>query len=150
MSVSLNGAPVARVLITTDAVGGIWTYSLNLARGLARHRVETLLVATGPSPSAAQAHEAANVKGLKLIETGLPLDWTAAELDVWNILIASDKMSDQMAYNIVKTLFEKKPELVAVHGEAKNIDLKNQATGSPIPFHPGAKKYLAEQGIKVN
>ena len=73
-----------------------------------------------------------------------------AELDVWNILITSDKMSDQMAYNIVKTLFEKKPELVAVHGEAKNIDLKNQATGSPIPFHPGAKKYLAEQGIKVN
>jgi TRAP transporter TAXI family solute receptor len=73
-----------------------------------------------------------------------------AELDVWNILIASDKMSDQMAYNIVKTLFEKKPELVAVHGEAKNIDLKNQAAASPIPFHPGAKRYLAEQGIKVN
>src|SRR6202008_2935135 len=32
------------------------------------------------------------------------------EIDVWNILITSDKMSDQMAYNIVKTLFEKKPE----------------------------------------
>ena len=73
-----------------------------------------------------------------------------AEIDVWNILIASDKMSDQMAYNIVKTLFEKKPELVAVHAEAKNIDLKSQASGSPIPFHPGAKKYLADQGIKVN
>ena len=29
-----------------------------------------------------------------------------AEVDVWNILIASDKMSDQMAYNIVKTLLE--------------------------------------------
>jgi TRAP transporter TAXI family solute receptor len=72
-----------------------------------------------------------------------------AEIDVWNILIASDKMSDQMAYTIVKTLFEKKPELVAVHGEAKNIDLKNQAAGTPIPFHPGAKKYLEEQGIKV-
>ena len=62
----------------------------------------------------------------------------------------NDKMSDQMAYNIVKTLFEKKPELVAVHKEAKNIDLKSQAIGSPIPFHPGAKKYLEEQGVKVN
>ena len=78
------------------------------------------------------------------------VDKANAELDVWNILIASDKMSDQMAYNIVKTLFEKKPELVLVHAEAKNIDLKNQAQGSPIPFHPGAKKYLAEQGIKVD
>ena len=72
------------------------------------------------------------------------------EVDVWNILVASDKMSDQMAYNIVKTVFEKKPELVAVHSEAKNIELKSQSLGSPIPFHPGAKKYLEEQGIKVN
>jgi hypothetical protein len=72
-----------------------------------------------------------------------------AEVDVWNILITNDKMSDQMAYAIVKTLFEKKPELVAVHKEAQNIELKNQPIGSPIPFHPGAKKYLEEQGIKV-
>jgi len=73
-----------------------------------------------------------------------------ANVDVWNILVVSDKMSDQMAYNIVKTLFEKKAEIVAVHREADNIDLKNQAHGSPIPFHPGAKKYMEEKGIKVN
>ncbi len=59
-------------------------------------------------------------------------------------------MSDKMAYNIVKTLFEKKPELVAVHKEAQNIKLKNQKIGSPIPFHPGARKYFAEQGVKLN
>ena len=59
-------------------------------------------------------------------------------------------MTDPMAYSIVKTLFEKKAQLVAVHGEAKNIELKSQPTGSPIPFHPGAKKYYEEQGIKVN
>jgi len=72
-----------------------------------------------------------------------------AEVDVWNILVVSDKMSDQMAYNIVKTLFEKKPELVAVHKEAENIDLRNQPIGSPIPFHPGAKKYFDEKGVSV-
>jgi TRAP transporter TAXI family solute receptor len=70
-------------------------------------------------------------------------------IDVWNILVTSDKMSDSMAYSIVKTLFEKKPELVAVHKEAENIDMKNQAIGSPLPFHPGAKKYLEEHGVKV-
>ena len=70
-------------------------------------------------------------------------------IDVWNILVTDDKMSDATAYNIVKTLFEKKPDLVAVHKEAQNIDLKNQAVGSPIPFHPGAKKYLEEHGVKV-
>jgi len=71
------------------------------------------------------------------------------EVDVWNILVTNDKMSDQMAYNIVKTLVEKKPELVAVHKEAEKIDLASQSAGSPIPFHPGAKKYLEERGIKV-
>jgi hypothetical protein len=77
-------------------------------------------------------------------------DKANAEVDVWNILVSSDKMSDQMAYTIVKTLFEKKPELVAVHREAQNIELKSQPQGSPIPFHPGARKYFEEQGIKVN
>lgn len=70
-------------------------------------------------------------------------------IDVWNILVTDDKMSDQMAYNIVKTLFDKKAELVAVHKEAQNIDLKNQAVASPVPFHPGAKKYFEEHGVKV-
>jgi TRAP-type uncharacterized transport system substrate-binding protein len=37
-------------------------------------------------------------------------------------------------------------------GTARNVwvpDLKSQEHGSPIPFHPGAKKYLEELGIKV-
>jgi len=76
-------------------------------------------------------------------------DKPVAIIDIWNILVTDDKMSDAMAYNIVKTLFEKKPELVAVHREAENIDMKNQAVGSPVPFHPGAKKYLEEHGVKV-
>ena len=77
-------------------------------------------------------------------------DKPSATVDVWNILVTNDKMSDQMAYAIVKTLFEKKAELVAVHKEAQNIELKSQSIGSPIPFHPGARKYFEEQGIKFN
>jgi TRAP transporter TAXI family solute receptor len=75
-------------------------------------------------------------------------DKASDNIDVWNILVASDKMSDKMAYDIVKTLWEKKPELVAVHKEAQNIDLKWQKIGSPLPYHPGAKKYFEEQGVK--
>jgi TRAP transporter TAXI family solute receptor len=67
---------------------------------------------------------------------------------VWNILVTNDKMSDKMAYDIVKTLWEKKPELIAVHKEAENIDLKWQKSGTSVPYHPGAKKYLEEQGVK--
>lgn len=69
-------------------------------------------------------------------------------LDVWNLLVADAKMSDEMAYTIVKTLFEHKDELVAVHREAENIRLEAQAEASPIPMHPGALKYYEEQGLK--
>ena len=75
-------------------------------------------------------------------------DKPVENIDVWNILVTNDKMSNEMAYQIVKTLMEKKPELVAVHKEATNIDIRYQAVGSPLPWHPGAKKYFEEQGVK--
>jgi glycosyltransferase involved in cell wall biosynthesis len=61
-----------RVLVTTDAVGGVWVYSLELARALAPLGVDVLLAVMGPSPDEAQHREAA---GIRLIDTGLPLDW---------------------------------------------------------------------------
>jgi TRAP transporter TAXI family solute receptor len=70
---------------------------------------------------------------------------------VMNILVAHESMDDKTAYNIVKTIFDRKDDIVAVHKEAANFKLENQkAAASPIPFHPGALKYFAEKGVKVN
>ena len=70
-------------------------------------------------------------------------------VDVWNILVTGDRMTDDAAYSIVKTLVEKKAELVAVHKEAESFSLENQVQErSPIPFHPGALKYFKEKGVK--
>ena len=69
---------------------------------------------------------------------------------VWNILVANANMPDQEAYDIVKTVFDKKADLVAVHKEAENFVMENQKKeNSPIPFHPGAAKYFAEKGAQV-
>ena len=69
---------------------------------------------------------------------------------VWNILVANEKMPDDIAYAVVKIIFDHKPDLVAVHKEADNIDYKYQLTGnSPVPWHPGALKYFAEKGVKM-
>ncbi len=69
--------------------------------------------------------------------------------EVWNILVTGNRMSDDDAYKIVKTLVEHKPELVAVHKEAESFSLDNQVQDrSPIPFHPGALKYFKEKGVK--
>ena len=59
-------------------------------------------------------------------------------------------MPDQVAYNIVKTFIEHRDDLIAVHGEAKNIELAKQTkANSPIPWHPGAVKYFTEKGVKM-
>src|SRR5919202_6048599 len=57
----LNARP-ERVLMTTDAVGGVWTYALDLAAGLAAEGIETRLVGLGPRPSERQL-EAARAAG---------------------------------------------------------------------------------------
>src|SRR6478736_6308399 len=70
---------------------------------------------------------------------------------VQNILVANAKMSDKVAYDIVKTFIEKRDELVAVHAEAESIKLENQSPkNSPIPWHPGAVKYFSDKGLKMN
>ncbi|MEA2950227.1 MAG: uncharacterized protein QOI40_5557 [Alphaproteobacteria bacterium] len=69
---------------------------------------------------------------------------------VWNILVTNDKMTDDIAYAIVKIIFDKKADLVAVHKEAENVDYKYQIKeSSPVPWHPGALKYFAEKGVKM-
>jgi uncharacterized protein len=69
---------------------------------------------------------------------------------VTNLLAAHQNMDDKTAYAIVKALFENRVDLVRVHAEAVNIKFENQkAENSPLPWHPGALKYYAEQGIKI-
>ena len=58
-------------------------------------------------------------------------------------VVTGAKMTDDDAYNIVKTLVEKKADIVAVHKEAESFSLDNQVQErTPIPFHPGALRYF--------
>jgi len=73
----------------------------------------------------------------------------ATTVDVWAVLLTGDKTSDKVAYDTVKTLFEKKPDLLLVARDAEYMTFENQFSGNtPIPFHPGALKYFAERGWK--
>ena len=70
---------------------------------------------------------------------------------VTNLLAAHQSMDEKTAYNIVKAMFDHREELIRSHKEAENIKLENQkAEASSIPWHPGAVKYFAEKGIKIN
>ncbi len=95
-----------RILLTTDAVGGVWQYTTELAQALSTRGVECVVAVLGPAPdedqrialvssvlprkreSRAKQDVARNSGFLRsqehgvpitLIETGLPLDWTCAD-----------------------------------------------------------------------
>jgi len=71
-------------------------------------------------------------------------------VDVWNLIVVPESADENLVYQITKVMFEKKDDLVKVHKDAGFLELANQATGaSPIPFHPGAARYLKERGIAV-
>ena len=67
-----------RVMMTADAVGGVWTYALDLAAGLQQAGQSVTLVLAGPRPSEMQRRQAGAL-GVELAEIEAPLDWTARD-----------------------------------------------------------------------
>lgn len=63
-----------RILMTTDTVGGVWSYSLDLASALKRHGIDTVLAVLGPEPRRAQ-EAAARDLALPLHVKPLRLEW---------------------------------------------------------------------------
>ncbi|MBI4280102.1 MAG: TAXI family TRAP transporter solute-binding subunit [Armatimonadetes bacterium] len=68
-------------------------------------------------------------------------------IGVANLLVVHKDFPADLAYRIVKLMFDRKPDLVAVHREAQNITLLNVAARSPLPFHEGAIRYFRERGV---
>ncbi len=72
---SRTSAP--HVLMSADAVGGVWQYSLDLAAGLVGRGLPVTVAILGPAPSGARIAAAEAAIGARIVATGLPLDWTA-------------------------------------------------------------------------
>ncbi|HEY2896114.1 MAG TPA: glycosyltransferase family 4 protein [Gemmatimonadaceae bacterium] len=64
-----------KVLMTADAVGGVWSYALELARALAPRGVEIVLATMGPRPSALRREEAARCRNVRLETSDFRLEW---------------------------------------------------------------------------
>ncbi|GEC53678.1 TRAP transporter TAXI family solute receptor [Bradyrhizobium japonicum] len=66
---------------------------------------------------------------------------------VVNYLVTSSAVSDDLAYQMTKLVYESLPELANAHAAGKEIKLEAAATGSPVPLHPGAIRYYKEKGL---
>ncbi|HEX8525197.1 MAG TPA: glycosyltransferase family 4 protein [Tepidisphaeraceae bacterium] len=64
-----------RLLMTTDTVGGVWSYSLELARALEPQGVQIALATMGAPLSQAQRKQVNSLRNVSLFESTYKLEW---------------------------------------------------------------------------
>lgn len=101
---------ILRVLLTLDAVGGVWRYAIDLGAALARDGHVPVFAGLGPAPTPAQREEATAIG---------PLEWGAAPLD-W---MAAGAASLSGVSSWIETLTRRhRPDLL-------HLNLPSQAAG---------------------
>jgi len=73
-------------------------------------------------------------------------DVTAAA--VMAMLVVTEELDEELAYNLTKQLFEKRQVIIDTHARGNDIKLETALAGMPIDLHPGAQRYYDEMGIK--
>jgi glycosyltransferase involved in cell wall biosynthesis len=71
---------IRHVLMTADAVGGVWRYAMELGAGLVSRGIRVTVAAMGPLPSDAQCREAEH-RRIGLVSRGYRLEWMT---DPWD------------------------------------------------------------------
>ena len=66
---------------------------------------------------------------------------------ITNILVTHEDVSEELAYEMTRQLFENLDEMTAAHAAARAISAQNGPKGLPIPLHPGAERYYKENGL---
>ena len=64
-----------------------------------------------------------------------------------NFLVTQADVSNDLAYQMAKALYENLDTLYAAHNAAKAIKRENAVKGMPVPLHPGAERYYKEVGV---
>ncbi len=66
-----------------------------------------------------------------------------------NFLATHADIPEEHVYQITKTIYENLPFLNAIHPATKAMSLEVAINGLPVPLHPGAARFYAEQGIEI-
>jgi hypothetical protein len=62
-------------------------------------------------------------------------------------LVVHNDLSEEVVYNLTKTLFEKQEDLIQGHAKGADLDLETAIDGFTIDIHPGAARYYREVGL---
>ncbi|WP_424492879.1 glycosyltransferase family 4 protein [Salinimicrobium sp. GXAS 041] len=86
-----------KILMTTDTVGGVWVYSLELCKALQEYEVEVHLAAMGAWPSEAQMQEVEAIPNVTLYKSDFKLEWME---DPWEDVEKSRKWINSIYHTI--------------------------------------------------
>jgi glycogen synthase len=122
-NVSESAEPPLKILMTTDAVGGVWQYSIDLVAALVERGAEILVTTMGQRPSDAQRQQLLKTPRITLAESDFALEWMPAPWhDVdragkWLVELASDFRADIIHLNGYShaNLTWRKPVIVTAH-----------------------------------
>lgn len=64
-----------------------------------------------------------------------------------NFLVTHSGVSDELAYQMTKSLYDNIETMYAAHNAAKVMKRENAVRGMPVPVHPGAIRYYKEVGL---
>ena len=62
-------------------------------------------------------------------------------------LVASQELSEDVVYELLKAMFDNKDALVEGHAKFGFLDAASASAGATVPMHPGAEKYYKEVGV---
>jgi len=74
------------------------------------------------------------------------VDYDVETFAVTATVVTTETASEELVYNMVKTVFENLDDLKASHAAFRNLDREEMLQGLSAPFHPGALRYYKEQG----
>ena len=77
------------------------------------------------------------------------LDKDIATMGIYSLWVANAKLSDKMAYDLLKALWHKssQPMLASGHPNGRQMALASALNGLTIPLHPGAAQFYSEMKL---
>jgi glycogen synthase len=145
-----GGERPLRILMTADAVGGVWPYALSLARALGP-RAEIVLAVMGAPPQPEQCRDAEEIGNTCVVAGDFPLEWmsgAAPRLDeaaAWLERLADEQRPDVLHVNgyAAAAAQWRAPVLVVAHSCVLSWWEAVHGTAAPREWSPYARRVAA-------
>lgn len=147
----LNFNESADALRDGDIDAGFWSVGPPTSSIVSLANTRDIALVSLSEKEVANAQEAVPVFAPYQLRAGAyeGVDTATDTIGIPNVLTVNNGMSEELAYNITKLLFEKVDDLRAIHPAADDTTVEFSLESTPIPLHPGAIRYYEEIGATV-